>query len=127
MSLFQRDFHVELENLGFVNNNKLLDKSKSLDSQVKNEDLIYISRESNISVKWKNNKKIVKCNTNLSFYTLRDIICEAYLFPKIDWNKYSLKAKGQFIFLEALIPFDGISDEIEVVDMQGSFFKCTQL
>ena len=91
-------------------------------SQVKNEDLIYISRESIISVKWKNNKKIVKCNTNLSFYTLRDIICEAYSIPKIDWDKYYLKARGQFISLEALIPFGGISDEIEVAEMQGRLF-----
>ena len=93
---------------------------------MKNEDLIYISRESNISVKWKNNKKIVKCNTNLSFYTLRDIICEAYSILKSDWDKYTLKARGQFISLEALIPFGGISDEIEVVEMQGSYFNGTQ-
>ena len=91
-------------------------------SQVKNEDLIYISRETNIRIKWKNIKKSLKCNTNLSFYTLRDIICEAYSISKSEWDKYYLKAKGQFIPLEALIPFDGISDEIEVAEMQGRLF-----
>ena len=95
-------------------------------SQVKNEDLIYISRESTISVKWKNNKKIVKCNTNISFYTLRDIICEAYSIPKIDWNKHTLKARGQFFSLEDLIPFGGISDEIEVAEIQGRYFNDIQ-
>ena len=100
-----------------------MDKSKSLDSQVKNGDLIYISRETNIRIKWKSNKKKVKCNTNFSFYTLRDIICKTFKIPKSDWDKYALKARGQFITLEDLIPFGGISDEIEVVEMQGRLFS----
>lgn len=104
-----------------------MDKSKSLDSQVKNEDLIYISREYYFRIKWKNSKKRLKCNTNLSFYTLRDIICEAFKIDKSDWDKHTLKARGQFISLEALIPFGGISDEIEVVEIPGSSFKGTQL
>lgn len=104
----------------------MLDKSKSLDSQAKNEDLIYISREYYFRIKWKNIKKRLKCNTNLSFYTLRDIICEEYSILKIDWNKHTLKVGGQFISLEALIPFGGISDEIEVVEIQGISFKGTQ-
>ena len=97
-----------------------------MDSQVKNEDLIYISREYYFRIKWKNSKKRLKCNTNLSFYTLRDIICEAFKIDKSDWDKHTLKARGQFISLEALIPFDGISGEIEVTEIQGSYFNCIQ-
>ena len=99
-----------------------MDKSKSLDSQVKNEDLIYISREYYFRIKWKNIKKRLKCNTNLSYNSLRDIICKTFYIPKIDWNKHTLKARGQFIPLEALIPFGGISDEIEVVEIQSRLF-----
>lgn len=49
-----------------------------------------------------------------------------YVIPLSDWDKYTLKAKGQFIFLEALIPFEGVSDEIEAAEIQGSYFKGTQ-
>lgn len=93
-----------------------------MDSQVKNGDLICISREFYFIIKWKNTKKRLKCNTNISYYTLRNIICKEFSIPKSDWDKYTLKARGQFIPLEALIPFGGISDEIEVVEIQGRYF-----
>ena len=49
-----------------------------------------------------------------------------YVIPLSDFYKYKLRTKGQFIFLEALIPFDGISDEIEVAEIHGSSFKGIQ-
>ena len=101
----------------------MLDTSKSLDSQINNGDIIYISRVFLFTIKWKNIRQKVRCNTNLSFYTLRNIICETYSIPKSDWDKYKLKARGHTISLEALIPFDGFSDVIEVIEIQGRYLR----
>ena len=101
----------------------MLDKSKSLDSQINNGDIIYISRVFLFTIKWKNIRQKVRCNTNLSFYTLRNIICETYSIPKSDWDRYKLKARGHTISLEDLIPFRGVSDEIEVIEIQGRYLR----
>ena len=99
---------------------------KPLQQQCTDGDLILISQICEYKTKWKGIRKNMTYYSNTAWNNLYILIMNEYVIPLSDWDKYSLKAKGQFISLEDLIPFDGISDEIEVAEIQGSYFKGTQ-
>ena len=47
------------------------------------------------------------------------ILLDEYVIPKNENQKYKLKIGNQYLFLKALIPFEGVTDEVEVVDKLG--------
>lgn len=99
---------------------------KPLQQQCTDGDLILISQICEYKTKWKGIRKNLTYYSNTALNNLYILIMNEYVIPLSDWDKYSLKAKGQFISLEALIPFDGISDEIEVAEIHGRYFKDIQ-
>ena len=97
----------------------IINKSKSLDSQCDDGDLILISQICEYRTTWKGIRKNLSYFSNTYWRNLYVFILNEYAISLTDINKYKLKAKGQFISLEALIPFDGFSDVIEVIEIQG--------
>ena len=97
----------------------IINKSKSLDSQCDDGDLILISQICEYKTTWKGIRKNLSYFSNTYWRNLYVFILNEYSISLTDINKYKLKAKGQFISLEALIPFDGFSDVIEVIEIQG--------
>ena len=99
---------------------------KPLQQQCTDGDLILISQICEYKTKWKGNRKNLTYYSNTVWRNLYILIMNEYVIPLSDFYKYKLRTKGQFIFLEALIPFGGISDEIEVAEIHGSSFKGIQ-
>ena len=95
---------------------------KPLQQQCTDGDLILISQICEYKTKWKGIRKNMTYYSNTAWNNLYILIMNEYVIPLSDFYKYKLRTKGQFIFLEALIPFDGISDEIEVAEIQGRLF-----
>ena len=97
----------------------IINKSKSLDSQCDDGDLILISQICEYRTTWKGIRKNLSYFSNTYWRNLYVIILNEYAISLTDINKYKLKARGHTISLEDLIPFRGVSDEIEVIEIQG--------
>lgn len=103
----------------FLDNSAILADDKSLGSQCNNGDLIYVCKAFLYNTKLGDIRRELYYYTNLSYNKLICYFLTEYSVPISDWEKYRLKRQGQFIPTEAWVPFEGNSDEIEVVKIYG--------
>ena len=110
---------MDFNTLYFIKCNTLLNKTIPLQIQCKDGDLILISQVCMFKTKWKDMKKSMYYYTNVIWENMFYILLDEYVIPKNENQKYKLKIGNQYLFLKALIPFEGVTDEVEVVDKLG--------
>lgn len=113
------DLNLDVNGAYFIENSTVLANDKSLESQCNNGDLIYICKAFKYITKLGDIRRELYYYTNLSFNKLICYFLTEYSVPISDWEKYRLKRRGQFIPTEAWVPFEGISDEIKIVNISG--------
>lgn len=117
---------MDTRDLYLIKDSVILVDTSTLESQCKNGDFISVCKVFSYRIKWENIQRELYYYTNLSYNKLICFILTEYSVPISDWGKYRLKRQGQYISLEAFVPFEGISDEIEVVNIYRRWFGCTQ-
>ena len=96
-----------------------MDKKQPLERQFKDGDLILISQVFKFKTKWKDNKTDLPYYTNIAWGNLLNILLDEYNIDDIDNKNYYLKVGGQFILPDTNIPFEGVTEEVEVVEILG--------
>lgn len=111
--------NINISNLYFFKDLNPLDKTQSLVKQCSDGDTISICNLHLYKIKWKGYTQDIRYYTNMKFETLSYYIFQILSIPPINYSNYKLCIKAQPISLSDLIPFEGINDEIEVVDAQS--------
>ena len=89
-----------------------------LANQCQNGDTLSICQVHKYLFQWKTTRRSITYYTNLKLEYLAYAMYREFKIPPTEYNKYRLKTKTQNLSLEELIPFEGISDEIEITELQ---------
>lgn len=104
--------------LYFFKDTKPVDKMQPLANQCQKGDTLFICQLHKYLFQWKATRRSITYYTNLKLEYLAYAMYREFKIPPTEYNKYRLKTKTQNLSLEELIPFEGISDEIEITELQ---------